>query len=175
MVTLATRLLLLVPLGRTMVATRVERDDFSLDCELPDGVASVHFGPEWPGEAAEHYPDFLRYLGDAAYVDGTFVVVERATLEAVGQIGTSGTADDDGAVEIGYGINASRRRSGFATEAVVAVAAHLLDRPGIARVTARTEVGNLASRRVLEVSGFHETAPARAEGDGFVHWARERG
>ena len=174
MVILATPRLLLVPLSRTMIATRLQRDDFSLDCELPGEVASVHFGPEWPGDAAEHYPDFLLYLGDASYVDGAFVAVERLSLEAVGQIGTSGAVDDGGGVEIGYGINASRWGIGLATEAVAAVTAHLLSRPGIARVTARTAVGNTASGRVLEANRFVRAGEAPSEGDGMVLWVRER-
>lgn len=171
MLTLATRRLLLVPLSRAMIATRLERDDFCLEVELDDGVLRAHFGAEWPGEVLEHYPDFLRHLGDAAYVDGTFVAVERATGEAVGQVGTSGTVDADGTVEIGYGINPSRRRAGFATEAVAAVTTHLLDRRGINRVTARTAVGNLASRRVLETNGFR-ASESPPEQDGLLLWER---
>lgn len=174
MLALATPRLLLVPLTRAMIATRLPRDDFTLDLELEDEVVPVHFGPEWPGEALEHYPDFHRHLGDAAYVEGTFVAIERATREAIGQLGTSGAVHDDGAVEIGYGINTSRRGSGFATEAVAAVSVHLLGCFGISRVTARTAIGNVASQRVLEANGFRpgEAPPAR---DGLLLWVRDAG
>lgn len=174
MLALTTPRLLLVPLTRAMIATRLQRDDFALDLELDDEVVSVHFGPEWPGEALEHYPDFHRHLGDAAYVEGTFVAIERATGEAVGQLGTSGAAHHDGEVEIGYGINTSRRGFGLATEAVAAVSAHLLGCSGVSRVTARTAIGNMASRRVLEANGFRagEDPPPQ---DGLLLWVRERG
>ena len=174
MATLATPRLQLLPLSRVMIATRLEHRDFLLDCELPDAVGSVHFGPEWPGDAAEHYPDFLRYLGDAAYVESAFAVVERATLEAVGQIGTSGAREDDGGIEIGYGINPSWAGRGFATEAVKAVTEHLLALSGVERVTARTEAGNLASQRVLLANGFVRSTSARSEADGLFLWVRAR-
>lgn len=170
--TLATPRLLLLPLSRSMIATRLVCDDFTLGCETPEGVASVHFGPEWPGDASGHFPDLLRYLGDEVIVEGTFAIVERATLEAIGQIGTVGVPDEHGVVEIGYWVSRSRSGNGFATEAVGAITAHLLEATGVTRVTASTTVGNIASQRVLEANGYRRTLGARTGGP--LQWAREQ-
>lgn len=175
MATLATPRLLLVPLSRSVMAARAERVDLTLECETPEGVLLVRFGQEWSGDTAGLFPDFLRYLGDAEYVDGRYVVVERATQMAIGHVGTVGVPDDRGAVEIGYGIEVARAGNGFATEAVSAITAHLLGVPGVAQVTARTAVGNTASQRVLEGNGFVRAEHIAHQEDELVLWVRQRG
>jgi [ribosomal protein S5]-alanine N-acetyltransferase len=170
--TLVTPRLLLLPLSRFMIATRLANAAFSLSCEMSGGVASVHFGPEWPGDVVAQFPDFLRHLGDAAFVEDTFVVVERATGEAVGHVGTMGSAGDHGRFEIGYAVNVSCRGQGYAGEAVGAVTRHLLAGDRVTCVTARTAEGNISSRRVLEANGFQE-AQGSPDEDGLISWVRQ--
>ncbi|MBP5718386.1 MAG: GNAT family N-acetyltransferase [Abditibacteriota bacterium] len=69
-----------------------------------------------------------------------------------------------GAVEIGYGISEEYRNRGYASEAVKALSAWALDRPGVAAVEAETEPGNRASQRVLAKAGFIPTGTAGKEG-----------
>ncbi|MBO7393880.1 MAG: GNAT family N-acetyltransferase [Abditibacteriota bacterium] len=70
----------------------------------------------------------------------------------------------EGAVEIGYGISEEYRNRGYASEAVKALSAWALDRPGVAAVEAETEPGNRASQRVLAKAGFIPTGTAGKEG-----------
>jgi ribosomal-protein-alanine N-acetyltransferase len=106
---------------------------------------------------------------------GTYTVVERATGEAVGMVGTKGGPDADGAQEIGYGVNPSAWGRGYATEAVRALVAHLLSDDEIRTVTALTATGNVASQRVLEKLGFVRTGTAWSEEDGdLIAWATGR-
>ena len=58
-----------------------------------------------------------------------------------------------GAAEIGYGITASWRRQGLATQAVGALVT-ISTRRGLSLLTANTAVNNLASQRVLQNNGF---------------------
>lgn len=81
----------------------------------------------------------------------------------IGDCGTHGPADNEGAIEIGYGLAARYRGQGFGTELVAALTRWLLAQPGIRRVRARTHVGNLASRRVLEKAGFRQVSLTGAE------------
>ena len=80
-------------------------------------------------------------------------VVEHAGLP-IGTVGAAGTLSPDGDQEIGYGLVASARGQGLATEAVAAVSAHLETGVGVRRLTAEVQPGNSPSMRVLHRLGF---------------------
>ncbi len=112
---------------------------------------------------AEGYPhadtfDALRMFVDHGGPDdgGWFVVLadDAAGGRVVGDLGTFGPPDEDGAVEIGYGLAAPFRGQGIGTEAVGAFVDWLVTEPGVRGVTASVEVGNEASRRLLAGIGF---------------------
>ncbi|MYW46011.1 GNAT family N-acetyltransferase [Streptomyces sp. SID486] len=84
---------------------------------------------------------------------GHRLIVERDTGLVVGSIGLF-WPPSEGVVEIGYGVVASRRGRGYASEATRALAAHALAGPGVHTVTATAELSNPASVRVLEKAGF---------------------
>jgi [ribosomal protein S5]-alanine N-acetyltransferase len=73
----------------------------------------------------------------------------------IGEIGFK-SLPTGGAVEIGYGVCASRRGFGIATEAVLAMVAWAFTDPRVDGVTAECLPSNRASVRVLERSGFAE-------------------
>jgi len=72
----------------------------------------------------------------------------------VGDCGTAGPPDDEGRQEIGYGLAAPFRGQGLGTEAVRVMADWLAGLPEVRALTADVEVGNDASRRLLERLGF---------------------
>ena len=73
-----------------------------------------------------------------------------------------------GAVEIGYGISEEYRNRGYASEAVKAVSAWALDKPGVAAVEAETDPENKASQRVLEKCGFAPNGKFGEEGPRYT-------
>ncbi len=74
----------------------------------------------------------------------------------------------DGCVEIGYGILPKYCGNGYATEAVIEAVQWALTQSGVTRVEAETERDNIASRKVLEKSGFIPTGKDGEEGPRFV-------
>ena len=88
---------------------------------------------------------------------GHRVVVERSSSHIVGGIGFFGPPDD-GALEIGYGIVASRRGRGYATEAVRAMVADALSSDDVEVVRAEVDLDNPASIVVLERNGLTRCA-----------------
>lgn len=88
----------------------------------------------------------------------------------IGDCGTFGPPDEQGAVEIGYGLAEPFRGRGLGTQVVGELLRTLLARPAVRRVTAKVETANVASRRVLEKNGF---AVEQADGE-FVWLAYER-
>jgi RimJ/RimL family protein N-acetyltransferase len=73
----------------------------------------------------------------------------------IGDCGVHGPADNDGDIELGYGLAAPYRGHGHGTELVAAVSQWLLTQPGVRRVVARgVEAANAPSRIILERAGF---------------------
>lgn len=79
----------------------------------------------------------------------------------------------NGAVEIGYGIEPPHQRSGYATEAVGAAVRWAMKQKGVWVVTAETEPGNEASQHVLKKCGFKPTGRRGKEGPLFETEKRE--
>jgi RimJ/RimL family protein N-acetyltransferase len=102
-------------------------------------------------------------------IDGLSIVVSHANSDTdlggwfitraedgrvIGDCGTKGWVDDEGRVEIGYGLAAPFRQQGYGTEAVRAMVDWLRAQSDVRAVIAEVEVGNTASRRLLERLGF---------------------
>ena len=161
---LTTPRLTLLPLTHEIVVRQLAGQPFTLD--LP-GVGLVRFDTEWPGDALAFFP----MLAEEAALSGGWVLIQAG--EAIGMIGPKGLLW--GAVEIGYGLRPRSWNQGLATESVRAVSAWLLTLPQVTRVTAETAVGNVASARVLEKSGFAEVGQGFSEDDGELRlWTLER-
>ena len=89
-----------------------------------------------------------------------YQIRRRADGIAIGGIGFFGPPDGNGHVEIGYGLAASARGSGFAAEALTVMAAWALAH-GAAVVDAETTPDNEASQRTLGNAGFALVAEDR--------------
>jgi [ribosomal protein S5]-alanine N-acetyltransferase len=164
---LTTERLILAPLAHDLIRKRLETDNFHFDVI---DVGTVTFSPHWPGDAVGMLPELLATATDP--VADSYVAIERATLSAVGQLGTTSQVDENGAIEIGYGFGVAGR--GFATEAVKVLVAHLLASAPIVAITASTAVSNVASQRVLEKNGFRQTGTASNEEDGdLLVWTHD--
>lgn len=86
---------------------------------------------------------------------GPYFIVRKADGTIIGEIGCSvEEASDTG--YIGYTVVEPCWGHGYATEALRALLAHVLDAPGIRRVVAETMVGHTASRRVMEKAGMRQ-------------------
>ena len=83
-----------------------------------------------------------------------YLVIHRTEDALVGACGYKGPPDDDGVVEIGYGIAPAYRGQGLTTEAASALADHAFSRPGVTGVRAHTHPETNASTRILAKCGF---------------------
>jgi ribosomal-protein-alanine N-acetyltransferase len=126
----------------------------------PDGLRR---GDGWPHADTL---DALRMV--AEHGSEAWLILEDGVV--VGDAGTHGPPDEQGDVEIGYGLAAPVRGRGLASEFVTALARHLLARPEVKRVVARAVLAdNTPSRRALERAGFS----VEREADGLVWYALE--
>lgn len=117
------------------------------------GTRSAHWAGDFPAEGdrviAGLFDQHPAWLG----AHGHRLVIERESGLVVGSIGLF-WPPGDGVLEIGYGIVASRRGRGYATEAARVLAEFALTAPGVHTVSADVELSNPSSVRVLEKAGF---------------------
>ena len=152
---LRTERLVLVPQTREAALALLE----GRDCGLPLAEGYPH---------ADSLDGLRMYVEHGGPDDGGWFVTLAADGRVVGDCGTLGWTDEQGRVEIGYGLAAPFRGCGLGTEAVRVLADWVAAQPGVRTVTASVEVGNEASRRLLERLGF------LLVGEQERHWQMER-
>lgn len=122
-----------------------------------------------------HVPDYphsdsvaaARMLRDSLSVDnwvagfGLHLIIRRSDQLVIGDVGFHAPPDSRGTLEIGYGLAASARGKGYASQAVTLLCVQALARPEASTVLAETDPANSASVAVLRRCGFQ---PIRASG-----------
>jgi len=76
--------------------------------------------------------------------------------------------NDNGMIEIGYGMNPEYQGKGLMTEAVSAAAHWASQQPGVLSIEAETKMDNIASQRVLEKAGFVPKGIIGSEGPRYI-------
>ena len=124
----------------------------------------------WPSdEYHEALPLFREMVvNSGAHGFGSWIILDKSTMEVVGAIGFIGGPDESGAVEIGFGINPDRRCRGFCAESIEAIAEWAFSIPAVTRITAHCDDENSASKKVLEKTGFM----LQGMEDGLCLWCR---
>jgi [ribosomal protein S5]-alanine N-acetyltransferase len=104
-----------------------------------------------------------------------FAVVHRESRSVIGGAGFKGPPDEEGMVEIGYGIVPAFQGRGYATEAAAALVAFAFRSDRVRLVRAHTLPDNNASARVLTKCGFKHLGEVVDPEDGLVwRWGLSR-
>lgn len=120
---------------------------------LPPGVPSA--------------PDELTaWFAGARYCAGRdtavhMIMLDRVSGAMVGAIGVFHADWEVRSAEIGYGVRASERGKGYATEALAGVAGWLLTEGGVQRAWLTANTDNLASVKVAKKAGFRREGTLR--------------
>jgi RimJ/RimL family protein N-acetyltransferase len=140
------------------------------------GAAGTAIGAAVPANLREHIEDFLRYRLAQVKADpsirrwlGRAMVLAEpdGTRRVVGTIGFHGPPDERGRLEIGYSVQASYRRRGFAREAVRAMLDWAATEHDIHRFIASISPTNEASLALTRAFGFVQTGEHIDEIDGL--------
>jgi RimJ/RimL family protein N-acetyltransferase len=146
-----------------------ERFEADAGVPLADGLRAMFVS----GEVS---PAWIAHLREAPGPDPWtlgFAVVHREDERVIGSAAFKGAPDEDGVVEIAYGIAPSYEGHGYATEAAKALVAFALERVDVTSIRAHTKPENDASGRVLAKSGFQQVGEVEDPEDGLV-WRWER-
>ncbi|MET7706041.1 GNAT family protein [Micromonospora sp. NPDC005413] len=128
--------------------------------------------PPGSPEAVADVDEWLAATVHRRRLDGEGVhlaMVQTASGEIVGSLGLRDTDWRAGRSEIGYGVRASRRGRGHATEAARAVGRWALTEGGMRRIQMRVRLDNVVSLRVAEKAGYHREGILR-----MVDWDGEK-
>lgn len=128
---------------------------------------------EWPGwELLEALPVMMNDLQDDPSSVGWHVwaVIEKRSSTIIGDVGFKGSPDRHGMVKMGYSIAVPFRRSGYAKEAVRALACYALGTGEISGITAEVDPSNLPSWKLLSTLGWEHGV----EHEGFDVWTLGR-
>ncbi len=97
-----------------------------------------------------------------------WLIIARATREAVGSLGFGGRPDGEGTVVLGYAVYPACEGRGYATEAARTLTSWSLDQIGVTRVRATIPPGNTPSLRVAEKLGMRQVGTAQDDEVGEV-------
>jgi [ribosomal protein S5]-alanine N-acetyltransferase len=158
----------------SVMEKRLRMDSFSEPIFLANMLIDCRFPPDWPGDALVLFPSEVALRKQKLNTPHwAGVVIDRASKVAVAQAGFKGGPDASGTVEVGYGVNASARSQGVATQIVGALRGWALARDDVQRVRAETAVDNRASMRVLEKNEFTRVGERMDADEGaFFLWER---
>lgn len=92
-------------------------------------------------EASKHRDEYLWLTN--------WQIILKSENKSIGSCNFKNLPDENGCVEIGYGINTDYRNKRFMTEALSAMCNWALDQPNVKYVIAETEKDNIASQNVL--------------------------
>lgn len=119
---------------------------------LAGDVSAINAADGWPHDDTV---DGLRMALLHDHAPGWFVTLDDVVI---GDCGVHGEPDQQGEVEIGFGLAEGCRGRGYGRELVRGMSEWLLAQPEVKRVCARVAPDNHASKRVLELAGFrHES------------------
>jgi len=149
---------------------------FPIDIEIINAISTDTFNrfseyninEEWlDNDLKEALPVFKKLLEENGN-DGfnLWLIVEKENNLIIGSAGYIGKPDNEGNVEIGFGIIPSKRGKGFCNEAVKALLKWGLSHNDVNGIIARCDKYNIASRKTIIKLGFEY----QSEKDDLLIW-----
>lgn len=85
-----------------------------------------------------------------------FFLLRRSDRTVIGSADFKNIPNEEGEVEIGYGLGREFEHNGYMTEAVKAMCELALGQKTVLSIIAETDLDGFASQRILERCGFHK-------------------
>ncbi len=146
-----TKRLVIVPLSDEELRERIETEP---DDEMKKALGDMLSGCESNPESRLWYTEWQARL--------------KTTGEVVGSLDFKGAPNEEGEVEIGYGLNEGYCGQGYAAESAKAMINWAFNQPeGPYYIMAETAPDNAASQKLLQKLGFKETGRNGGEGPIF--------
>jgi RimJ/RimL family protein N-acetyltransferase len=131
-----------------------EKEDLK---QVAEWINDPRYWGEYLPLVQESIAELERY--DAKHADDRWFMIEKKDGTKIGSIGYFLVTGD--LLEIGYSLIPSERGKGYCTEAAEILVDYLFLSKSIVRIQTHTDVRNLASKRVLEKTGFKKEGIVR--------------
>ena len=159
--------LVLIPYTRKM-ATEILGGHYQ---ELFD--LGISFDAGWPDAAElETLPKILKNLELVNEPTGfeSWMIIVKLGMKIIGSTGFKGVPNEEGSIDIGYGIISQEQKKGYAIEAATALAGWAFKKTEVKRITARCVIKNTNSARLLNKMKFIEIF----RDDEMIYWKLEK-
>jgi ribosomal-protein-alanine N-acetyltransferase len=136
-------------------------------------LIGAHLDDEWldeDGRGLLSYYDYQLREDPTMLGWGLWLIMHNADRMVFGSAGFKGKPDENGKVEIGYGISPSYRRQGYTFEAAQGLVTWGFQHPEVQHITAECLPENTGSKRILEKLGMTNLG---IQG-GYLKWTLER-
>lgn len=85
-----------------------------------------------------------------------WIIIREEDRVVVGSIGFKGKPNNEGEVEIGYGLSKDFEKNGYMTEGIKQICKWALEQKKISSIAADTDFDNFPSQRILQRCGFEK-------------------
>ena len=137
---------------------RLKEENFYEKICINGKYENIYFPSDWPGKALVVYPmeierrkknpDILPYW--------TYNIIDKENMVVVGDICCKTEPNENNEIEIGYGINKTQKRKGYATEAVLSFVSYIFANTKVTGIKAECNFDNMSSICVLNKCGFNK-------------------
>lgn len=122
----------------------------------------------WFQDAMQQAFNKLENLGCEAWWLANWPIVKISKNQVIGGMLFKGPPNQDGQVEIGYGLSEAFHNKGYMSECIQALTGWALKQDRVSSVIAETEEDNVASEAVLLKNGFEHLRDSM----GFRYWKK---
>lgn len=159
---IVTKRLKIIPFTKGIIQAAIQQDNEQL---FKLGIMPTI---EWPEpDLVEALPYFNQQIIDNGITGyNSWLILDNQTNDIIGSLGFINEPDDNGAIEIGFGIIPSKRRQGYCEEATNALIKWAGIKPEVRMITAQCDEDNERSIKLLKSIGFKE----KSREDSILKW-----
>jgi ribosomal-protein-alanine N-acetyltransferase len=158
--------LIIIPITHSIACSILNRDTKAFD------KMGVNLNGKWP---VQDTLDILNFIKDTLSPDDevngfdVWMIVKKENMTAIGDAGFKGEPDENGAIEIGFGISEDEHRNGYGYEAASALINWASQNDTVKVIKADCLLDNLPSIKLLEKCGMRETN----RDDELIYWDKK--
>lgn len=148
-----TERLIIIPMSYSLMCSVLESRYEEL------AVLGIKRNMDWPGQDTIDILSFLKDgLENKDEVSGfdIWMIVKKEDMTIIGDAGFKGLPDEDGIIEIGFGLIEDEQRKGYGYEVANALINWAFLQKGVKKIKADCLVNNYGSIRVLQRCKMHE-------------------
>ncbi|MFK7058712.1 GNAT family N-acetyltransferase [Flavobacterium oreochromis] len=160
---LITERLILIPFTIEICRNILNKDYKDLE------VLNLKRGKSWPDtDVLDTLPRIINNLNKVEHPTGyeSWMIIKKDTLEIIGDLGFKGFNNEEGNVDLGYGIIKEERRKGYAAEAVSEIIKWAFSNKIVKEITANCLAENISSINLLNKFKFRQV---KTEND-MIYW-----